>query len=152
MPFSGGYMRTYLIRGVLALAVVLAVTAPAAAQSVLRGKVVDAEGKPVEGATVTIEATFSNRKAEVKTTRNGDVMQVGLPSGRYNVTVAKDTLKQVQQATITQGRPVELSFNLSPTSGLTAAQIAEQQAMQALAQGAIDSLRAGRDDEAIQKF
>ncbi len=49
-------MRTNLIRGVLALAVVLAVSAPALAQSIVRGKVVDAQGKPVEGATVTIEA------------------------------------------------------------------------------------------------
>jgi hypothetical protein len=56
-------MRTTLFRAVLALAVVLAVTAPAAAQSVVRGKVVDAAGKPVEGATVSIEATEANRKA-----------------------------------------------------------------------------------------
>ena len=55
-------MRTNLCRAVLALAVVLAVTAPAAAQSVIRGKVVDAAGKPVEGATVNIEATEANRK------------------------------------------------------------------------------------------
>ena len=64
-------MRTNLIRAVLALAVVLAVSAPAAAQSVIRGKVVDAAGKPVEGATVTIEATEANRKAKPRPTATG---------------------------------------------------------------------------------
>jgi Tfp pilus assembly protein PilF len=145
-------MRINLFRAVLALAVMLALTAPAAAQSVIRGKVVDAAGKPVEGATVNIEATEANRKAETKTNRNGEFLQVGLASGRYNITVAKDNLKAVQPATVSQGTPVELSFTLSPTSGMTAEQIKASQEMQVLAQGAVDAMRAGRDDEAIQKF
>jgi tetratricopeptide (TPR) repeat protein len=145
-------MRTYLIRGILALLVVFAVSAPAAAQSVIRGKVVDAQGKPVEGAAVTIEATESNRRAQVKTNRNGEFMQIGLPSGRYNVTAVKDNLKQVLQATISQGMPVELSFQLSPTSGLTPEQAKAQAEMQAMAKQAIDAMRAGRDDEAIASF
>ena len=130
-------MRTNLFRAVLALAVVLAVTAPAAAQSVIRGKVVDAAGKPVEGATVNIEATEANRKAETKTNRNGEFLQVGLASGRYNVTVTKDKLKAVQPANVSQGTPVELSFQLSPTSGMTPEQVKAQQEMQALAQGVV---------------
>ncbi len=145
-------MRTYLIRAVLALAVVLAVSGPAAAQSVVRGKVVDGAGKPVEGATVTIEATEANRKAQTKTNRNGEFLQVGLASGRYNVTVVKDNLKQIQPATVSQGNPVELSFQLTPTSGLTPEQVKANQDMQVLAQSAIEAMRAGRDDEAIQKF
>ena len=145
-------MRTYLIRAVLALAVVLAVSGPAAAQSVVRGKVVDAAGKPVEGASVTIEATEANRKAQTKTNRNGEFLQVGLASGRYNVTVVKDNLKAVQPATVSQGNPVELSFQLTPSSGVTPEQAKANQEMQVLAQGAIEAMRAGRDDEAIQKF
>ena len=145
-------MRSYLIRGILGLLVVLAFSAPAAAQSVIRGKVLDAQGKPVEGATVTIEATESNRKAQVKTNRNGEFMQIGLPSGRYNVTAAKDNLKAVQPATVSQGNPVELNMQLTPTSGLTPEQVKAQAETQAMAQQAIDAMRAGRDDEAIQKF
>ena len=145
-------MRTYLIRGVLALFVVLAVSAPAAAQSVIRGKVIDQAGKPIEGATVTIEATESNRKAEVKTNRNGEFMQIGLPSGGYNVTAVKDNMKAVLPAKISQGQPVELAFQLGPTSALTPEQIKQQAAMQVLAKDAIDAMRAGRDDEAITKF
>ena len=145
-------MRTYLIRAVLAFFVVLAVSAPAAAQSVIRGKVLDQAGKPVEGATVTIEATESNRKAQVKTNRNGEFMQIGLPSGRYNVTATKDNLKQALPANISQGMPVELTFQLSPTSGMTAEQAKAQQEMQQMASAAIEAMKAGRDDEAIQRF
>ena len=145
-------MRTHSIRVVLALAALLAMAGPSAAQSVIRGKVVDQAGKPVEDATVTIEATESNRRAQVKTNRNGEFMQIGLPSGRYNVTAVKDTLKQVLPATISQGMPVELSFQLSPSSGLTPEQVKANQEMQALAQSAMDAMRAGRDEEAIQRF
>ena len=149
-------MRPYLFRGLLALLVALVFSAPAAAQSVIRGKVVDAQGKPVEGASVTIEATESSRRAQVKTNRNGEFMQIGLPSGRYNVTAVKDNLKQMQTANISQGMPVELSFQLTPTSGMTPeqakAQAQAQAETQAMAQQAIEAMRAGRDDEAIQKF
>ena len=81
-------MRTNLIRGALALAVVLAVSAPALAQGIIRGKVVDAEGKPIEGAIVTIEGTGGiTRKAlrQFVTTRYNDLklikpVDVGFPA------------------------------------------------------------------------
>lgn len=145
-------MRTYLIRAVLALAVMLAVSSPAAAQSVVRGKVLDAQGQPVEGAVVTIEATEANRKAQTKTNRNGEFLQVGLASGRYNVTVTKDNLKAIQPANVSQGTPVELTIQLTPTSGMTPEQAKEAAAMQALAAGAVEAMRAGRDDDAIRQF
>jgi tetratricopeptide (TPR) repeat protein len=145
-------MRTHLIRGSLAFAVLLVMAAPALAQSVIRGRVVDQGGKPVEGAVVAIEATESNRRAQVKTNRNGEYMQIGLPSGRYNVTASKDNLKAVQQATISQGNPTELNFQLSPQSGLTPEQVKQNQETQALATAAIDAMRAGRDEEAIKLF
>ena len=145
-------MRTYLIRAVLALAVVLAVSSQAAAQSMVRGTVVDGQGQPVEGATVTIQATEGIRSAETTTNENGEFMQIGLSSGAYNVIVTKDDLKQVLPARVTQSAPVELEFQLTPTSGLTEEQIKANQEMQALAAGAIEALGAGRNDEAIQLF
>ena len=145
-------MRTYLIRAAVALAVVLVTSAPAAAQSIVRGRVSGADGKPVEGATVTIEAAEANRKAETKTDRNGTFLQVGLPSGRYNVTVVKDNLKQTLTAQVSQGRPTELSFQLSPTSGLTPEQIKENAAMQTLAASALEAMKTERFDEAITRF
>lgn len=145
-------MRTYLIRAVLALAVVLAVSGTAAAQSMVRGTVVDAEGQPIEGATVIIQATEGIRGAEVTTNSNGEFMQIGLASGSYNVIVSMGDLRQVLSARVTQGTPVELEFQLTPTSGLTAEQIKSNQEMQLLAQGAIEAMREGRNAEAIQRF
>ena len=101
-------MRSYLIRGVLALVVVLAASLPAAAQSIVRGRVVDAQGMPVEGATVVIEAIGAGGRVEHKTDRQGAFTQVGLPTGQYTVTITKDTLKVSQQVMISQGRPTEL--------------------------------------------
>src|SRR5690606_5258974 len=46
----------------------------------------------------------------------------------------------------------DLAFQLTPVSGLTPEEIKAQQEMQALAQGAIDAMRAGRTDDAIQGF
>jgi tetratricopeptide (TPR) repeat protein len=145
-------MRTTLIRGVLALAVALSVAAPAFAQSIVRGKVVGADGKPVEGATVVIEATEANRKAETKTNRNGEFLQVGLASGSYRVTVTKDKLQQTLPAQVSQGRPAELQFQLTPQSGMTPEQIKAQAELQTLAAGAIAAMKAGQTDEAIRQF
>jgi len=145
-------MRTHLIRGFLALAVVLVVSAPAVAQSIVRGKVLDADGKPVADAVVTMESTNSNRKAETKTDRNGDFLQVGLPSGPYTVTATKGALKQQLTATVSQGRPTQLSFRLTPVSGLSAEELKANAEMQVLAAGALEAMKSGRDDEAIEKF
>ena len=84
-------MRTYLFRGVVAVAVLCAVSvSPVLAQSVVRGKVMDAQGKPVQDATVLFEAVDANRKTQTKTDKNGDFLQVGLSSGAYKVTASKD--------------------------------------------------------------
>ncbi len=145
-------MRTNLIRGVLALALVFAVSTPALAQSRIVGRVVDAQGKPVEGATVTIQSAGGARKVEVKTDRNGEFLQLGLPSGSYTVTATKDKLQQTLPANVSQARPTELQFRLSPTSGLSPEGAKALGEMQALASSAIEAMKAGRDEEAIQKF
>ena len=109
-------MRTHLIRGVMALAVLLAVSAvPALAQSVMRGKVVDGQGKPVPDAVVLFEANDANRKTQTKTDRNGDFLQVGLSSGAYKVTASKDGVgTQTLQANVRQGQNNPLNFTLAP--------------------------------------
>src|SRR5919106_4801644 len=99
-------MRTILFRGVLALAVLLTCAVGSAlAQSVVRGKVVDAKGQPVEGAVVLFEAEGVNRKMQTKTDRSGDFLQVGLASGQYKITVSKDGVgSQTQPARVSQGQ------------------------------------------------
>jgi tetratricopeptide (TPR) repeat protein len=140
-------MRTHLYRGVLALAVALVFSAPAFAQGIVKGKVVDAKGEPVADAKVAIQGPARN--AETKTNNKGEYVQVGLQSGAYTVTVSKDKVGQAaQQVTVSQGTPAEANFTLTATSGMSP----EQKAVQEAASSAIEALRAGRDDEAITKL
>ena len=147
-------MRSYLIRGVLALVVVLAASAPAAAQSIVRGRVVDAQGMPVEGATVVIQAIGAGGRVEHTTDREGGFSQVGLPTGQYTVTITQDTLKVSQPVMISQGRPTELNMTLAPSTGtaLSEADAKEAAEMRALAEGAVAAMQAGRDDVALKAF
>jgi tetratricopeptide (TPR) repeat protein len=147
-------MRTILFRGVVAVAVLCAVAvAPALAQSVVRGKVVDAQGKPVPDATVTFEATDANRKTATKTDKNGDFLQVGLASGGYSVTAAKDKVgTQTLKLQVRQGPNQPMNFTLSASSGVSAEDKATAAAVQASAGAAVEAMKAGRHDEAIAKF
>ena len=147
-------MRTHLFRGVVAVAVLCAVSvAPALAQSVVRGKVVDAQGKPVPDATILFESTDANRKTQTKTDKNGDFLQVGLASGGYKVTASKDKVgTQTLNLTVRQGPNNPMSFTLSATSGVSAADKEAAAAIQASAGAAVEAMKAGRHDEAIAKF
>lgn len=149
-------MWTYLIRGTVVLAVLAVVAAPALAQSVVRGKVVDAQGKPVADARVLFEAEGVNRKTETKTDRNGDFLQVGLPSGNYKLTVSKEGVgAAAQQIRVTQGNNPPISLTISPATAASAMSPEERAAaaaLQAAASSALDAMRAGRHDDAIAAF
>jgi len=146
-------MRTQLFRGALALAVALFVSAPAFAQSIVKGTVVDQQGKPVANAVVTMESVDSaNRRAETKTNAKGEFLQVGLASGQYNVTATSGALKQTLKIAVKQGENRPLAFQLSPASGLSEEEKKAQAAVGATATEAIAALQAGQDDVAITKF
>jgi tetratricopeptide (TPR) repeat protein len=147
-------MRTYLFRGVVAVAMLCAVSvSPALAQSVVRGKVSDAQGKPVPDATVLFEAVDANRKTQTKTDKNGDFLQVGLSSGAYKVTASKDKVgTQTLNANVRQGPNNPMSFTLSASSGVSAADKEAAAAIQVSAGAAVEAMKAGRHDEAIAKF
>jgi tetratricopeptide (TPR) repeat protein len=147
-------MRTILFRGVVAVAVLCAVSvAPALAQSVVRGKVTDAQGMPVADATVLFEAVDANRKTQTKTDKNGDFLQVGLSSGSYKVTASKDKVgTQTLNANVRQGPNNPMAFTLSATSGVSAGDKEAAAAIQASAGAAVEAMKAGRHDEAIAKF
>ena len=147
-------MRTQLFRGVVAVAMLCTVSVvPALAQSVVRGKVVDAQGKPVPDATILFEATDANRKTQTKTDKNGDFLQVGLASGSYKVTASKDKVgTQTLNQNVRQGPNNPMSFTLSASSGISAADKEAAAAIQASAGAAVEAMKAGRHDEAIAKF
>ena len=155
-------MRNHLIRGVLAAAVVLAFGAPALAQSVVRGKVVDAQNKPVPDANVLFEAEGANRKMTTKTDKNGDFLQVGLQSGAYKVTASKDGVgSQTLPTTVRQGPNQPLNFTIAPggaagggsaASTVSPEERKKQLAIQAAAAEGVAAFNAGNNDVAIAKF
>ena len=155
-------MRNHLIRGVLAAAVVLAFGAPALAQSVVRGKVVDAQNKPVPDANVLFEAEGANRKMTTKTDKNGDFLQVGLQSGAYKVTASKDGVgSQTLPTTVRQGPNQPLNFTIAPggaagggsaASNVSPEERKKQLAIQAAAAEGVAAFNAGNNDVAIAKF
>jgi tetratricopeptide (TPR) repeat protein len=142
---------------VLGLAVI---AAPVSAQTgMIKGKVVDAEKKPVEGAKVTLQQVDTNSKFELKTKKNGEYMQIGVPPGNYKVTVEKDGLSSSKTTHVSLDL-TELDFTLTKggasTEGMSkedaakaAARVAGIRA--AFSEGATLS-NAGKHDEAIAKF
>jgi tetratricopeptide (TPR) repeat protein len=133
--------------------------APAIAQSLVKGKVVDAQGKPVEGAVVTFESQSSNAKRDTKTDKKGEFLQVGLNSGTWKITATKEGVgTQSQTGNVSQGRPVELSFKLAPAApggGVAGAAGGDPKAaaeLQAIATAASAAAVAGNYDEAIAKY
>jgi Tfp pilus assembly protein PilF len=151
-------MRINAFRVVLTAAVLLAFASGSAlAQSVVRGKAVDAKGQPVPDAVVLFERQDMNQKAQTKTDRNGDFLQVGLGSGEWKVTVSKDKVGTATQTIpVKQGNNPPLSFSLvpaaAPGTGLAAKDKAEAAALQAMAAAAVDAMKAGDNDLAITRF
>jgi tetratricopeptide (TPR) repeat protein len=132
---------------------------PAAAQTgQVKGKVTDAQKKPIEGATVTIEHQDSRTKYTLKTKKGGDYIQIGIPPGQYLVTAEKDGLKQSFPTRVSLDM-TEVNFELKPgsnTAGMTKEEAAKASARveglkAAFSEGAALS-NAGKHDEAIAKF
>ena len=155
----GVQLRRSLLTAVLGLAVAFA-AAPAAAQSgSIRGKVVDAQGNPVDGAKVSIQnVEMSGRSLDTKTNKKGEYMQVGLQPGNYKVTVSKGDLSTSKNTHVTLDMGV-LDFTLTPSSGGgtmskedVAKAKAKADAMNAAFKEGVDLVNQGKDDEAIAKF
>ena len=136
-----------------------AAAAPASAQTGgIKGKVVDAQNKPVDGAKVTLVQVDTNSKFELKS-KKGEFMQIGLPPGNYNVTVEKDGMTADQQRARQprHGRDddhaeAKAASGAADVEGRSAKAEAKMAGLKAAyAEGAALS-NAGKYDEAIAKF
>jgi tetratricopeptide (TPR) repeat protein len=140
----------------LALIAAVAMASPTSAQptGLLKGKVLDASKKPVEGAQVVIEFQGGiNRKYTVPTNKKGEYTQVGLQPGAYKVTVTKDKLVQSKDVRVRLGDPTELDFDLMPGGGgPTKEDLAKVAALNSAFEAGVVADKAGNYDEAIAKF
>jgi len=135
----------------LAMAVVLlALPSAASAQTgMLRGKVTDPEGKPVEGATITISSKTVKSVRQVKSNKRGEWIQIGLYPGEYHVSAEKGDLKAEGEARVSLGENPPLDMVLGRGSPDAEKQ---QAALQKLFDEGVAATRAGRFDESIAKF
>jgi tetratricopeptide (TPR) repeat protein len=129
---------------------------PAAAQTgMVRGKVVDAEGKPLQGVVITIEfADGVNRKFEVKTDRRGEYIQIGLAPGNYKVTATHEKLgAQSANVRVNLTKPVDANFAFTPgTGGPSAADMAKAAEVKKAFEEGVAASKSGNHDLAIEKF
>ena len=140
----------------LALALAFVLAPPALAQTgMIKGKVTDAEGKPVAGAQIVIEfADGVNRKFEVKTDRRGEFIQIGLQTGSYKVTATADklgTMTQTQRVAL--GKPAEFNFAFVPgAAGADPAAVAKATELKKNFDEGVAASKANNQDLAIEKF
>jgi len=141
-----------LTTALVALVAVGLLAGPAAAQSTMvRGKVVDKEGKPVPNATVAVEFKGGvNRKYQTKTDRNGGFVQLLTESGEYLVTVSAEGVgSQSAPVRVRLGQAADVNITLAPGGAGADPKAAE---VRKTFEEAIAASRAGDHDGAIAKF
>lgn len=147
--------RVYLTGGFLVCAALL-VAAPTSAQTgAIKGKVVDAKGEAIEGATITIQSTESSaRKYTTKSNRKGEYFQIGLSPGNYKISAEKDKLFQSFDVRVRLGDPINVNFTLAPGAGPANSEEAAKReaAIRASFEEAVALSNQGKPDEAIAKF
>jgi cytochrome c-type biogenesis protein CcmH/NrfG len=156
---TGAFIRRGLAISAVALGLAI-LAAPAHAQSgQVRGKVVDAQGNPVDGAKVSIQnVETTGRSLETKTNKKGEYIQIGLAPGKYKVTVSKGDLSVTKDVQI-HLEMAQLDFTLAPGQAgapMTKEEAAKQQAkVKAVQQAFTDGVQLsndGKNEEAIAKF
>jgi tetratricopeptide (TPR) repeat protein len=153
LPVSFGRRALVLACAVL---VTVALGSPAAAQTgMVKGKIVDAKGQPVEAANVTIE--FKDgiaRTYKVRSNKKGEYTQIGLAPGNYKVTAEKEKVGiQAFEVRVRMGDPVEVNFKLVPgNAGPSKEELAKNAAVKKAFDDGVALSRSGDNDGAIAKF
>ena len=147
-------MKTKAIASACAWLIAVALSATAVAQSTMvKGKVLDAEGKPIVGATVLVEFKGGvTRKFTTKTDRRGEFLQLLTESGTYAITVTDEKLgTQTQNVPVKLGQMREVNFALARGSAGSpeAAKAAE---LKKVFEEGVTLSRAGNHADAIEKF
>lgn len=136
----------------LAAAAAFALVSGAAAQStMIRGKVVDKDGKPMPGAVIVIEFKGGvSRKFQTKSDRSGAFVQLLTESGEYLVTASADKVgSQSAPVRVRLGQAAEVTIVLAPGAGGVDPKVAE---LRKTFEEGVAASRAGDHDTAIARF
>jgi tetratricopeptide (TPR) repeat protein len=97
-------MRSILLRAVLVLTFAGLSAEAFAQRGAIRGKVVDEEGKPVEGVECRVELSGGGgRESTVTTKDSGQFVKNGVPAGTYTITCDKEGYRRLSLATQVSG-------------------------------------------------
>ncbi len=115
------------LKAVLAVFCVLALAVGASAQTTtatISGRVLDSQGLPVPGATVTATSPNLQGAREAVTSENGDYILTLLPSGPYSITVALTGFQtQTRNVTLAPTQVMPLEVTLGPAQIETVVQV-----------------------------
>jgi len=149
MPRPVPHVR--VVACLLASVLTLAAATDALAQmaGIVRGTVTDGQGKPVEGAKVTLAFQGGlTRSYETTTDKSGVYAQIGLAPGPYAVTASKEGIgSKTAEVTIKPGARMTVNLDLAPVPA-TAASSPAAKAFQA----AVAASKEGRHTDAIAGF
>ncbi|MEW5984891.1 MAG: tetratricopeptide repeat protein [Acidobacteriota bacterium] len=143
---------------VAACALVLVAPPSHAQTGMLKGKVVDGAGKPLDKIVVTIEFKDGiNRKYEVKSNNKGEFIQIGLPPGNYQATATHKQLgTQSFSVRVRLGEAAEINFVLGGgekgEGGMSKEEAAKAALLRQTFDAGVAASRASNFDEAIAKF
>jgi tetratricopeptide (TPR) repeat protein len=128
----------------------------------ISGKVMDTDGKPVTGATISIDRQGITQHFEVKTDAKGQFLHAGLPTGQYKVSVIRDgkPVMTNEAVRVTFGGNTPVDFDLknarASASDEERKKIAEEKAKADATKASFEAARAAvtakNYDEAIRLF
>ena len=148
------------------LVITIALAIPAYAQTgTIAGKVIDKDGKPMVGATITIERPEIGLRYELKTDKGGIYTKTGIEDGTYKITLIQDgaVLSSVSLLAA-HGDRIDKNFDLrtpqqAPTTAavtMSKAQKDAEQKANSETQGAfnagVNALNSRNYDEALKQF
>jgi tetratricopeptide (TPR) repeat protein len=148
------------------LVIAIAFANPIHAQTgTIAGKVIDKDGKPMVGATITIERPDIGLRYELKTDKGGIYTKTGIEDGTYKISLIQDgTVLSSVSLLAAHGDRIDKNFDLrtpqeapsaAPATMSKAQKEAEQKAnseTQGAFNAGLTALNAKKYDEALKQF
>jgi tetratricopeptide (TPR) repeat protein len=133
--------------------VVLGFALPAAAQGMITGTVVDAQGNPVADAKITIEQTDGvTRKFETKSDKKGSFIQIGLQSASFKVTAEAKAGTATATARVSQRGPSNVRLVIGGGTGNDPAVAAKTAELRKAFDEGVALSREGKYDDSVAAF
>ena len=133
--------------------VVLGFALPAAAQGMITGTVVDAQGNPVPDAKITIEQTDGvTRKFETKSDKKGSFIQIGLQSASFKVTAEAKAGTATATTRVSQRGPSSVKLVIGGGAGNDPALAAKAAELRKAFDEGVALSREGKYDDSVASF